>query len=251
MLAFAGLAPIGGLWAGWVMDVGGTSSRSPRRRGQPDGDRLRMGELPALRARHAAACEEVARGLGRGALGFGAEDALEFLEVPLECLPARVGFGRGSASGLRKRGRGESEAPGASGQPPRPSRPGRRRAGEPPRSPGRARRSAGRVARSRSRPGPRGRARLLEQDLHEPLAADEAAGHDDLSEPPARAFLLRERRVELAGRDQLTLDQNSPSGRHRRSRPWFLHRPFQRNIGTRLDEALTPAPPPPPSLPER
>ncbi len=63
MFAFAGLAPIGGLWAGWVMDVGGTQLA------------LTIGgavsltviayawaKLPALRARHALlGPEEVSR----------------------------------------------------------------------------------------------------------------------------------------------------------------------------------------------
>ena len=63
MFAFAGLAPIGGLWAGWVMDVGGTQLA------------LTLGgavsltvigyawaKLPALRARHALlGPEEVSR----------------------------------------------------------------------------------------------------------------------------------------------------------------------------------------------
>jgi MFS family permease len=65
MFAFAGLAPIGGLWAGWVMDVGGTQLA------------LTLGgavsltviayawaKLPALRARHRglpAGVEEVSR----------------------------------------------------------------------------------------------------------------------------------------------------------------------------------------------
>jgi MFS family permease len=65
MFAFAGLAPIGGLWAGWVMDVGGTQLA------------LTLGgavsltviayawaKLPGLRARHRglhAAVEEVSR----------------------------------------------------------------------------------------------------------------------------------------------------------------------------------------------
>jgi MFS family permease len=65
MFAFAGLAPIGGLWAGWVMDVGGTQLA------------LTLGgavsltviayawaKLPALRARHRglpAAVDEVSR----------------------------------------------------------------------------------------------------------------------------------------------------------------------------------------------
>ena len=165
MFAFAGLAPIGGLWAGWVMDVGGTQLA------------LILGgaasltviayawtQLPALRARHALLLgrrRSLARGLGRVALGFGAEDALEFLEVLLEGLPARVELGRGSAQLLPEATAAEkAEAPGAFGAASRPSRPGRRRAGELPRSPGRHRDArAGRVARSRSRPGPRGRAR--------------------------------------------------------------------------------------------